>query len=177
MKITQATTRIFRTPADYPLVENIPISDATRDFITLELNTDEGIQGIGMTFIPGAVGNPMIVVLRQMVDVLCELIRGDDPLPVEAVVNKIRQQAGGAGPEGMFCFALAAVDMALWDIKGKWLNVPVYELLGGRVRDKIRVYNHLGGGQMNAMYESLTPSRAYSAFFASLIRATWEKST
>ncbi|MFQ6029656.1 MAG: hypothetical protein ACE5Q6_19435, partial [Dehalococcoidia bacterium] len=122
MKITQARTRILRTPSDYPLVEDIPLSDTTRDFITLELDTDEGIQGIGMTFIPGAVGNPMIVALRGMVDALCELIAGEDPMPVEAVIGRLRQQAGGAGPEGMFCFALSAVDMALWDIKGKALN-------------------------------------------------------
>ena len=53
--------------------------------------------------------------------------------------------------------AISGIEHALWDIKGKWLNVPVYELLGGRVRDKIRVYNHLGGGQMNEMYESTAP--------------------
>ena len=139
MKITQARTRTLRTPADYPLVENIPIGNATRDFITLELDTDAGIQGVGLTFVPGAAGNPMIVALRQMVNALCELIRGDDPLPVEAVVHKLRQQAGGSGPEGMFCFALAAVDLALWDIKGKALNLPVATLLGG-YRDRVPTY-------------------------------------
>src|SRR5262249_57860021 len=50
--------------------------------------------------------------------------------------------------------AISGIEQALWDIKGKWLGVPVYELLGGRVRDRVRVYNHLGGGKMEAMYES-----------------------
>src|SRR5436309_3508802 len=53
--------------------------------------------------------------------------------------------------------AISGIEQALWDIKGKWLNVPVYELLGGRVRDRVRVYNHLGGGQMKSMYESSEP--------------------
>ena len=105
MKITQARTRIFRTPADYPLVDDIPLSDVTRDFITLELDTDEGIQGVGMTFVPGAVGSTMTVALRGMVDALCELAQGEDPMRVEQVVGRIRQLAGGSGPEGMFSFS------------------------------------------------------------------------
>ena len=53
--------------------------------------------------------------------------------------------------------AISGIDQALWDIKGKLLGVPVYELLGGRVRDRCAIYNHLGGGQMAAMYESTRP--------------------
>src|SRR5207249_8320359 len=53
--------------------------------------------------------------------------------------------------------AVSGIEQALWDIKGKALGVPVYELLGGRVRDRVRVYNHLGGGQMASMYESTEP--------------------
>jgi galactonate dehydratase len=64
-----------------------------------------------------------------------------------------RQYFWRPGIEGMS--AISGIEQALWDIKGKALGVPVYELLGGRVRDTIRMYNHLGGGQMNVMYESV----------------------
>src|SRR5712692_11604193 len=50
--------------------------------------------------------------------------------------------------------AMSGIEQACWDITGKWLNVPVYQLLGGRVRDKVRMYTHLGGGEMKAVYES-----------------------
>ena len=58
MKITGYNTRILRVPAENPLVDGIPIGPGTRDFVTIELNTDEGIQGIGYSFMPGMVGNP-----------------------------------------------------------------------------------------------------------------------
>jgi galactonate dehydratase len=50
--------------------------------------------------------------------------------------------------------AVSAIEQALWDIKGKILGVPVYELLGGQVRDKVRMYTHLGGGNMKSVYET-----------------------
>jgi galactonate dehydratase len=50
--------------------------------------------------------------------------------------------------------AISGIEQALWDIRGKVLGVPVYELLGGLVRDKVRMYTHLGGGEMKAVYES-----------------------
>ena len=50
--------------------------------------------------------------------------------------------------------AISAIEQALWDIKGKILAAPVYELLGGRVRDRVRMYTHLGGGIMKSVYET-----------------------
>src|SRR5437588_5234134 len=64
----------------------------------------------------------------------------------------VQQYFWKPGIEGMT--AISGIEQALWDIKAKWLHVPLYELLGGRVRDRVRVYNHLGGGQMTSMYES-----------------------
>ena len=138
MKITRASTRVLRMPADNPLVEGIPVGDATRDFVTLELDTDEGIQGIGFSFIPGMGGNPLIAALKLTVDAMGEMVIGEDPMPVEAIVGRLRQEMGSAGP-GLFNFALTAVDMALWDIKGKALNQSVCTLLGG-YRDRVATY-------------------------------------
>jgi galactonate dehydratase len=53
--------------------------------------------------------------------------------------------------------AMSGIEQACWDILGKSLGVPVYKLLGGRVRDKVRMYTHLGGGEMKAVYETLDP--------------------
>lgn len=53
--------------------------------------------------------------------------------------------------------AISGIEIALWDIKGKWLNVPVWQLLGGKSRDKVRLYTHLGLGEANAVYSSLEP--------------------
>jgi galactonate dehydratase len=50
--------------------------------------------------------------------------------------------------------AMSAIEQACWDILGKSLGVPVFQLLGGRVRDKVRMYTHLGGGEMKAVYET-----------------------
>ena len=134
MRLTKSTTRVLSTPADNPLVVGVP-QPGTREFVTLELDTDEGIQGIGITFF----GGPLTPALREAVDNMCELIIGDDPMAVEAVVDKLRLAASGAGPEGIFTLALSAIDMALWDIKGKALDQSVCSLLGG-YRDRAPTY-------------------------------------
>lgn len=81
------------------------------------------------------------------------MVAGEDPLRIEHLYQKMyRQSFWRLGVIGMS--AISAIEQALWDIKGKHLGVPVYELLGGRVRDKARMYTHLGGGNMKAVYET-----------------------
>jgi L-talarate/galactarate dehydratase len=135
MKVTHVTTRLIRTPADNPLVVGIDIGNATRDFVTLELGTDQGLVGIGLTFFGGALTGA----LREAVSALAHLAVGEDPMRVEAVTAKLRQAAGSAGPGGIFSLALLAVDIALWDIKGKALGQPIATLLGGH-RDRVPTY-------------------------------------
>ena len=135
MKVTRATTRIIQTPADHPWVVGVPVGDATREFVTLELDTDEGIQGVGVTFFGAALTNA----LRAAVDTLSGLVIGRDPMPVESIVADLRAAGSGSGPGGIFTLALSAVDMALWDIKGKALNQTVSSLLGG-YRDRAPTY-------------------------------------
>ena len=135
MKVTQVTTRILQTPADNPLVVGLPEPDDTRAFVTLELGTDDGIVGIGLTFF----GGPLTDALREAVEALGALVVGENPLRVEAIVAKLRQAASSAGPSGIFTLALSAIDMALWDIKGKALDQPLCTLLGG-YRDRAPTY-------------------------------------
>ena len=134
MKVSKVTTRVVRTPADNPLVVGIS-QPGHREFVTLELDTDDGIQGIGLTFF----GGPLTPALKEAVDDLGELVIGEDPMQVEAVAAKLYRAASGAGPEGIFTLALSAIDMALWDIKGKALKQPVCSLLGGH-RDRAPTY-------------------------------------
>jgi galactonate dehydratase len=81
------------------------------------------------------------------------MVVGEDPSRIEHIYQKLyRQSFWRLGVIGMS--AISAIEQALWDIKGKVLGVPVYELLGGKVRDRVRMYTHLGGGDMKSVYET-----------------------
>ena len=135
MKITHVTTRILRTPADNPLVVGLPAPTDTREFVTLELGTDQGLIGIGLTFFGGA----LTPALKAAVDGLAGLLIGDDPTQTEAIAAKARRGAGGSGPGGLFTLALSAIDIACWDLKGKALGRSVAALLGG-LRARVPTY-------------------------------------
>ena len=127
------------------MVVGVP-QEGTREFVTLELDTDQGLQGIGLTFF----GGPLTPALKAAVDDLGGLVIGEDPMRVEAVSEKLRRTASSAGPEGIFTLALSAIDIALWDIKGKALNQSVCSLLGG-CRDRV---SHLRQRGSDASHES-----------------------
>ena len=135
MKITAIRTAIVELPADEPLAGAAENPEATRPFVTLEIGTDDGIEGIGVTFFGGALTGA----LRAAVDALGALIIGEDPLRPERIAGLLRDGAGHGAAAGIFTLALAAIDMALWDIKGKALNQPLWRLLGG-ARERVPTY-------------------------------------
>ena len=92
--------------------------------------TDEGICGYGEVESSKPYLKPVVLIFKRH-------IVGEDPTDVERVMLKIRR-LGGFKPWGS---AVSAIEMALWDIAGKAAGVPVYKLLGGKVRDRVRVYN------------------------------------
>lgn len=96
----------------------------------VRITTDEGISGYGEAENPKHYLKPHVLFYR-------ERILGEDPTNVERVMLKIRR-LGSFKPWGS---AVSAIEMALWDIAGKAAGLPVYKLLGGKVRDKVRVYN------------------------------------
>jgi L-alanine-DL-glutamate epimerase-like enolase superfamily enzyme len=96
----------------------------------VRITTDEGISGLGEAESFKPYLKPHILFYR-------DLILGEDPTDVERVMLKIRR-LGGFKPWGS---AVSAIEMALWDIAGKAAGLPVYKLLGGKVRDRVRVYN------------------------------------
>jgi len=119
---------------DYDLYEVPP------RWLFLRLETSDGLVGWGEPVVEGRAKT-----VRTAVEELLEgYLLGTDPNPIED--HWQRMYRGGfyrGGP--VLMSAIAGVDQALWDIKGKRLDVPVYELLGGRARDRIRVYQWIGG--------------------------------
>jgi L-talarate/galactarate dehydratase len=135
MKITRARTRVLSTPADNPLVVGLPPRGDRREFVTLELDTDEGLVGVGLTFFGGA----LTPALKVAVDELARRVVGEDPTRVEAIAATLRAAAGSAGPGGIFTLALSAIDIACWDLAGKAAGRSVCALLGG-LRDRVPTY-------------------------------------
>jgi L-alanine-DL-glutamate epimerase-like enolase superfamily enzyme len=127
MKITTVQSSIVRLPAEEPLAGGPATPGATRDFVILTLGTDQGVEGIGMTFFGGALTGA----LKEAVQSLGQLTVGEDPLRIEAITAKLRGAAGSSGPGGIFSLAIAAIDIALWDIRGKVFHQPLSKLLGG----------------------------------------------
>lgn len=81
------------------------------------------------------------------------MLIGEDPTRIEFLYQMMyRQSFWRVGVIGLS--AISGIEQALWDILGKSLGKPVYQLLGGAVRDKVRMYTHLGGGDMKAVYET-----------------------
>ena len=139
MKITHVTTQIIRLPAVEPLADGPVAAGASRDIVTLTLGTDAGIEGIGLTYYGGFFGGPAIASLKAMVDQLAARIVGEDPLRGEAVLAKLRALGGNLGPGGVMAHAVAAIDIALWDIKGKASNLSLAQMVGGH-RDRVITY-------------------------------------
>jgi L-talarate/galactarate dehydratase len=127
MKISRIHSQILVLPQEDPLANTREDPSAARPIVIVRLGTDEGTEGIGVTFYGGAI----TASLKRAVDDLGALTIGEDPLRVEAIVAKLRAAAGGSSPGGMFTLALSAIDIALWDIRGKVLNQPLWKLLGG----------------------------------------------
>src|SRR5215467_1127073 len=135
MKIARVRSQILVLPQEDPLANTPTDPGADRPMVIVRLDTDDGIEGIGVTFYGGAI----TASLKRAVDDLGALVIGEDPLRSEAIIAKLRAAAGGSGPAGMFTLALSAIDIALWDIRGKALGQPLWKLLGG-ARQRVPTY-------------------------------------
>ncbi|NEJ27098.1 mandelate racemase/muconate lactonizing enzyme family protein [Rhizobium leguminosarum] len=108
----------------------------TRNWLFLKIDTDEGITGIGE-------GSGWPRVVETAIHDLAPLLIGEDPAHTERLWQKMHIAMMGHGMLGTVGGgAMTGIDMALWDIKGKALGVPVWMLLGGKVRDRIPIYSH-----------------------------------
>ncbi|MCA1936040.1 MAG: D-galactonate dehydratase family protein [Asticcacaulis sp.] len=111
-----------------------------RNFVTLKILTDEGVYGIGDATLNGR----ELSVVSYLEDHVIPCLIGRDPQQIEDIWQYLYRGAyWRRGPVTMS--AVSAVDMALWDIKGKIAGLPVYQLLGGRSRTGVMVYGHANG--------------------------------
>lgn len=102
---------------------------------------------------------------------ISQLLIGEDPLRIEHLWQMMYRQHFWHGNGIVRATAISGIDIALWDILGKHLNAPCHQLWGGRVRDHVRLYCHLGGGKMEDFYET---SPADAGRFADLARQAVE---
>lgn len=125
-----------------------------RNWLFVKVFTDEGLTGVGE-------GGGWPVVVEKAIRELSYFLVGENPFDIERLWLKLYDILHGHGVTGAVRGgAISAIDMALYDIKGKALGVPVYELLGGKVRDRIPVYGHAGTpGAASRLVE-----RGYTAF-------------
>jgi galactonate dehydratase len=123
-------------------------------WLFLKLSTDEGVSGWGEPIVEGRVATT-----RAAVEELGELVLGEDPFRIEDRFQVMWR--GGfyrGGP--VLCSALSGIEQALWDVKGRALGVPAWELLGGRARDRMRVYTWIGGDRPADVAAAAAEARA-----------------
>jgi mannonate dehydratase len=116
------------------------VTSPGRNFVTLKVYTDEGIYGLGDATLNGR----ELAVASYLKDHLVPCLIGRDPFQTEDIWQYFYKGAyWRRGPVTMA--AIGAIDVAMWDIKGKALNTPVYNLLGGKSRNAVLVYGHANG--------------------------------
>jgi galactonate dehydratase len=110
-----------------------------RSPILVQLLTDQGVTGVGDAAV--AYGTGAASAAAMIKELVQQLLLGKDPFAIEAIWSSMYDHTFWAKGGGTIIFAaISAIEQALWDIKGKCLGVPVYELLGGKMRDHVRVY-------------------------------------
>lgn len=105
----------------------------------VEILTDEGISGWGEPVLEGRAGT-----VQACVEEMKSYLLGQDPMRIEDLWNQL-YRGGFYRGGGVMMSALAGIDQALWDIKGKFYQAPIYDLMGGACRENIRVYSWVGG--------------------------------
>jgi len=109
----------------------------------VEVETDEGVTGIGETCIHSERGEAALAAQKIVEVGFKPLLLGENPLDIQRLWLKLYSYCEWYGRAGIAIYALSGIDVALWDICGKALGVPIYTLLGGRFRDRIPVYASL----------------------------------
>ncbi|SIN91731.1 galactonate dehydratase [Chitinophaga niabensis] len=136
-------------------------------WLFLKIETDEGITGWGEPVIEGKAAT-----VKTAVDELMEYLIGKDPMHIEDHWN-VMYRAGFYRGGPILMSAIAGIDQALWDIKGKYYNAPVYQLLGGQARDKMKVYSWIGGDRPAEVGEAARKMKE-QGFLAVKMNATEE---
>jgi galactonate dehydratase len=128
-------------------VSTVVVDAHMRNWLFVKVETDEpGLVGWGEASLEWRT-NAVVGAVKD----LAPLLEGQDPWRIEHLWQSMHRQHFFKG--GIVTMsAISGIDQALWDIKAKSLGVPVWELLGGQVRDRVELYDHLGGGEADAVY-------------------------
>ena len=128
------------------------VVEANYDWTFIKVYTDEGVEGLGESFLaPG---------LTRIISDLKPLLVGEDPRNVDRLWAKMRWAASGAGSMGGIVYnAISGIEAALWDAVGKYHGVPVYQLLGGKYRDRVRIYADCHAGESLEALDSVMVAR------------------
>jgi galactonate dehydratase len=136
-------------------------------WLFLKIDTDEGIVGWGEPIVEGKAHT-----VKAAVEELGEYLIGKDPMRIEDHWQALyRSGFYRGGP--VLMSAIAGIDQALWDIKGKYFNAPIYQLLGGACRDSVRVYSWIGGDRPSEVGRE-AKEKAEAGFTAIKMNATEE---
>src|SRR6201991_1596331 len=129
---------------------DVVVTSPGRNFVTLEITTDDGLTGYGDATLNGR----ELAVASYLSDHVAPLLPGRDAHRIEDTWQYLYRGAyWRRGPVTMA--AIAAVDMALWDIKGKVAGLPLYQLLGGASRNGLLAYGHASGTSLSSLSESI----------------------
>src|SRR6267154_2878453 len=124
------------------------ICSPSRNFVTLKITTEDGIHGLGDATLNGR----ELAVASYLSDHVIPILIGRDARRIEDIWQYLYR--GGYWRRGPVTMAaIAAVDVALWDIKAKLAGMPLYQLLGGACRDGVRVYGHANGETIEGTVE------------------------
>jgi L-alanine-DL-glutamate epimerase-like enolase superfamily enzyme len=152
MKITKVETHVLLVP-DY---DSAACSSAQDDIVVI-IHTDEGLSGIGETDTNPWVAEAMIHArgTHNLGLGLEEMLLGENPLNVEAIWEKLYTGSIMTGRRGLGICAIGAIDMALWDLRGKILGLPCWQILGGARKTHVTAYASLlpVGGTPEALLE------------------------
>ncbi|MGI8644291.1 MAG: mandelate racemase/muconate lactonizing enzyme family protein, partial [Thermomicrobiales bacterium] len=114
-------------------IETIHVAAGNPPFIFVQIHTDEGIVGLGQT--------ADVRTTAAVHDLAARYLLGRDPLQIESLWTTMFEYSAYHGYGGSELRAISAIDIALWDILGQSAGMPIYQLLGGASRDRVRIYN------------------------------------
>ncbi len=138
-------------------VSTVVVNARMRNWVFVKIETDQaGLVGWGEASVEWKTRSVV-----GCVEDFKPMLVGQDPTRIEHLYQLMLRHSYWRAEMGIIGIsAVSGIEMALWDILGKSLNVPVYKLLGGAVRDRVRMYTHLGGGDTGSVYETFDAQKA-----------------
>ena len=168
MKITRVIAQVLRLP------DMEAKTAGTQDTLLIRVQTDSGLEGVGEVDSSPEVAKSVVDApfSHNVACGLRELLIGEDPLDTERLWDKMYGGTVYFGRRGVAITAMAGVDVALWDLKGKHFGVPVHQLLGGKRHDRIRGYASILFGKDGA--ETADIGRRWTSAGYTAVKFGWE---